>query len=429
MNDIQRLRQLSGILTESTVTAVPGVGIIKEASDGDAQEWARNVFRNANVAQPEQTRVKRAPAPVTKKAAYQPDPIAAPGDKHAVLKSRMAELDKLIGLKKQQESLSARAEKWGPLPPKIKYELDDSHYSTRDMAGKIAKAEKAITTLNDYMAMKRSLYAKKPRPVYETAPPGMEDMVQQLQQQCPDHPEKAVATAWSIYNRKQGVEESEVMFSLDDEFGDEMGDGFDDTMEPRELMDIADDLYNDYINRGLSHQEASAVTCDRLQRDHGVSPAEARSMANGVSSTDTLNTPVVPIMDDTHDNNTYDTTQQKLPSKRIADFYQLLNIYDPDQAYDMATANMSDDEITDFRSELDVDAESDVLGEKVRVPGMDNGYDSQVTACGDDYFPNGATAPVSKRGGPSGARHGDNPLAKSMEITETRRAYNKSMKG
>ena len=36
----------------------------------------------------------------------------------------------------------------------------------------------------------------------EKAPPGMEAMVLKLKKEYPGHPEKAFATAWSIYNKK-----------------------------------------------------------------------------------------------------------------------------------------------------------------------------------------------------------------------------------
>jgi hypothetical protein len=41
-------------------------------------------------------------------------------------------------------------------------------------------------------------------PITAKAPPGMEDVVMKLKKQYPSDPEKAFATAWSIYNRKQG---------------------------------------------------------------------------------------------------------------------------------------------------------------------------------------------------------------------------------
>jgi len=44
--------------------------------------------------------------------------------------------------------------------------------------------------------------------ITEKAPPGMEDFVLKLKKQYPGHPEKAFATAWSIYNKKHKKDES-----------------------------------------------------------------------------------------------------------------------------------------------------------------------------------------------------------------------------
>lgn len=38
----------------------------------------------------------------------------------------------------------------------------------------------------------------------EVAPPGMEDTVLKLKKQYPGEPQKAFATAWSMYNKKKG---------------------------------------------------------------------------------------------------------------------------------------------------------------------------------------------------------------------------------
>ncbi len=46
---------------------------------------------------------------------------------------------------------------------------------------------------------------------------------------------------------------------------------------------------------------------------------------------------------------------------------------------------------------------------------LQNGYDDQHYADGQDYFPNGADGPVVRSVGPSGARHGDNPEQKYMK--------------
>lgn len=50
---------------------------------------------------------------------------------------------------------------------------------------------------------------------------------------------------------------------------------------------------------------------------------------------------------------------------------------------------------------------------------LQNGYDDINCANGDDYFPSGADSPVIRTIGPSGARQGDNPEQKKMQVAET----------
>jgi hypothetical protein len=50
---------------------------------------------------------------------------------------------------------------------------------------------------------------------------------------------------------------------------------------------------------------------------------------------------------------------------------------------------------------------------------LNNGYDTVKTASGEDFFPNGADSPVTDLVGPSGARQGDNPEQKKLQVAET----------
>lgn len=50
---------------------------------------------------------------------------------------------------------------------------------------------------------------------------------------------------------------------------------------------------------------------------------------------------------------------------------------------------------------------------------INNGYRDVKKIDGCDFFPNGADGPVVKSIGPSGARHGDNPEQKKMQVDET----------
>ena len=132
-----------------------------ESSDEEAEEWARNLFRG--YAAPHQTRVKR-PA-FTKIPGRKPkpeaDPIAEPGEDLDTLLARRDEMDVLLPLAKERDHLIHRAERWGPLPPSVKLDIDDSHYRTRDVAGRIEKTKASIALLKNYIATKRSLYSKK----------------------------------------------------------------------------------------------------------------------------------------------------------------------------------------------------------------------------------------------------------------------------
>jgi hypothetical protein len=49
---------------------------------------------------------------------------------------------------------------------------------------------------------------------------------------------------------------------------------------------------------------------------------------------------------------------------------------------------------------------------------LNNGYDDVKVSDGNDFFPNGADSPVVSATGPSGARHGDNPEQKKMQVAE-----------
>ncbi|MFI5405757.1 MAG: hypothetical protein ACHQ1D_04505 [Nitrososphaerales archaeon] len=59
--------------------------------------------------------------------------------------------------------------------------------------------------------------------------------------------------------------------------------------------------------------------------------------------------------------------------------------------------------------------DSPVSGISPMEEDLQNGYNDQYYASGNDYFPNGADGPVVRSVGPSGARHGDNPEQKYMK--------------
>lgn len=63
---------------------------------------------------------------------------------------------------------------------------------------------------------------------------------------------------------------------------------------------------------------------------------------------------------------------------------------------------------------------------------LNNGYHDVNVSNGQDYFPNGADGPVVKKIGPSGAKQGDNPEQKKMQVVDEHKelvyAYRKFLK-
>jgi hypothetical protein len=90
------------------------------------------------------------------------------------------------------------------------------------------------------------------------------------------------------------------------------------------------------------------------------------------------------------------------------------DMMEPDGSYDMSddadalasAGHGSDEDYGDFGGE---EFEEDIQ----------NGYDDIESMDGDDFFPNGADGPVVTAVGPSGARQGDNPEQKKMQVAET----------
>lgn len=74
-------------------------------------------------------------------------------------------------------------------------------------------------------------------------------------------------------------------------------------------------------------------------------------------------------------------------------------------------ANAQPGDFSDFDSD-------DSFGLEEEQFDLNNGYDEVYHADGDDYFPDGADSPVVKTTGPSGARQGDNPEQKKMQVAE-----------
>ena len=89
---------------------------------------------------------------------------------------------------------------------------------------------------------------------------------------------------------------------------------------------------------------------------------------------------------------------------------------DPDSVYG--------DDMDDMQADADALAsaghgsDEDYGGDDFPMEDIQNGYNDVNVANGNDFFPNGADSPVVKSVGPSGARQGDNPEQKKMQVQE-----------
>ena len=80
----------------------------------------------------------------------------------------------------------------------------------------------------------------------------------------------------------------------------------------------------------------------------------------------------------------------------------------------------TDDDYIGPLEESDEESDEDVVEEEVvdEAYDLNNGYEDVKYSKGSDYFPTGADSPVTSHTGPSGARQGDNPEQKKMEVSE-----------
>jgi hypothetical protein len=141
-------------------------------------------------------------------------------------------------------------------------------------------------------------------------------------------------------------------------------------------------------------------------------------------------------------------------AQAMSDFQNMVmnHFMEPEDAFDRISANLDPDSLAEFEQALeqeglmsygddpemngpdDMSADADALAsaghgsdedyggagdmEFEEAFDLQNGYDEVNDASGNDYFPNGADSPVVRATGPSGARQGDNPEQKKMQIAE-----------
>lgn len=191
--------------------------------------------------------------------------------------------------------------------------------------------------------------------ISEKAPPGMEDVVMKLKKEYPGEEEKAFATAWSIYNKKNKTDEA---------------------MDPWKGYTADDPKANALAKAPKSSMQGSKawtfseMVCDTIEK-HGLKWAFQKYVV-----------------------------KHGLPPRMFKIFAaKALYPWKFDKAGSMEQKPLPKEQHA-FEEDLN------------------NGYHNVKYACGDDYFPDGADGPVVDKTGPSGARQGDNPEQKKMQIDE-----------
>ena len=228
------------------------------------------------------------------------------------------------------------------------------------------------------------------QPVTEKAPPGMEDVVMKLKKEYPNDHSKAFATAWSIYNKKHGKAEEGCSMEESVPAVDSCQQTNPATADVACAMEesVSDLIYDqqysrfsDLMNSYVEPQEAFDVL-SREMAEQGIEGEE------------------------------HDAIMQRLESDFFPDdsAFDMMNGPDDfsDDAEALASAGHGSDE--DYGSASDMEFEE--------AFDMQNGYNDVDNANGNDFFPNGADSPVVRAVGPSGARQGDNPEQKRMQVAE-----------
>lgn len=293
----------------------------------------------------------------------------------------------------------------------------------------------------------------------ESAPPGMEDLVKKLKKEYPGEEEKAYATAWSIYNKTQGVDETikkdGSQYQLLSKSGKNLGKyptkaGAEERERQVNYFKHMNECYtedeqlNSAIDEILQSSSASFVSKDdalvkvyHFLAGLGIEPTDINDIMHNVenyvnsSGSDAKDEEIIDDLSHTED---------EVDEGRVVDLdprvaKSLAARLDKERWERHAKNNPPSTDVKDSGEahitwrDLAKDLEKVRAGtEEITAEDLNNGYDDIEYSSGCDYFPDGATSPVISKVGPSGARHGDNPEQKKMAISEDREITDQEVK-
>ena len=233
-------------------------------------------------------------------------------------------------------------------------------------------------------------------PMDEKAPPGMEDTVMNLKKEYPGHPEKAFATAWSIYNKKHNKTEDVAVIETVD------------NIDIISAIETLEELLTDGTDPGQAIDSViSMLRAEEYAEDDIAQMLTA--MSNHLNNMDNDEDGICPTCNGSGEGMHDGTTCSSCGGSG-----EVGPGGDPDD-FDEPDYYPEDDWAGDLEEGVEHSAEDEEMSESFD---LNNGYNDIDYTDGTDYFPDGADSPVTSHAGPSGARMGDNPEQKKMEVAE-----------
>lgn len=271
--------------------------------------------------------------------------------------------------------------------------------------------------------------------IQEKAPPGMEDLVLKLKKEYPGEEEKAFATAWSIYNKKKKTDEAMDPwkgYTADDKKANALARAPKSTMQGSKAWTFSEmvcdtiekhgirDAFQYYVvKHGLpprmfkifaakalypwKFDKKDSFEQKPLPKEQHAYEGSCASSQNMSEQNGNLNSKLLGL--------NIEGLKDRAKENSLQGFVQFVNIDSRNNQPYVSDWFIDDETVVGYENGKEI----------FSLPvseDLNNGYNDINYACGDDYFPDGADGPVVDKTGPSGARQGDNPEQKKMQISE-----------